>query len=243
MNSQPLFKKVDTNIPLVFRVVNQIEDMIFEGKLKDGDRLPPEREFADIVGVSRSVVREAVQILVSKGLLKSKRKVGTVVQKLTRNHIVTPITMFLKTHTKEVTAEQLYQVRHLLEIEIAGIAAAEAEAADIEYLKKILKRLEASDEDRDLFCSIDDEFHCALAQTTHNPLLVILIESVQGLMINLNKQSAKDPKMFKIAKQHHGRIIDMIEKRDPEGARRVMKTHLEYGLETFQKARMSSGVI
>ena len=226
MTKDPVFRKMDDKIPLAFRLVNQIEDMILQGQLKDGDRLPPEREFADTVGVSRTVVREAVQILVTKGLLKSKHGVGTVVQKLTRDHIVRPITLFLKTHTKAVTAEQLYQVRQMMEVEIAGIAAQKADADDIAALEANLKRLENCNEDKELFPVIDDEFHCALAETTHNPLLVILIESIQELMINLNKQTATYPDIFRITLKSHKNIFDQIRRKKPQEARRAMKKTL-----------------
>ena len=82
---------------LVDRVVGEIERQILEGSMDVGTRLPPEREFSERLGVSRTVVREAVCILVTKGLLETRHGIGTTVRAVTREEVVKPLTLFLRT--------------------------------------------------------------------------------------------------------------------------------------------------
>ena len=103
---------------LVDRVVADIQDLIIQGKLAVGAKLPPERELAELFGVSRTVIREAVRILVTKGLLESKHGIGTMVRQGTRDQLVEPLGWLLQRN--DVTLDDLHEVRTILEVEIAG---------------------------------------------------------------------------------------------------------------------------
>src|ERR1035438_9153505 len=81
---------------LVDRVVEAIEAQILNGRLAISAKLPPEREFADRLGVSRTVVREAVRILVTKGLLETRHGIGTTVHAMTSEEVVKPMTLFFQ---------------------------------------------------------------------------------------------------------------------------------------------------
>ena len=116
------FRVLGNKDGLVTRVVRAIQGQILGGRLAVGARLPPEREFSEQLGVSRTVVREAVRILVTKGLLDTRHGIGTTVRAVTREEVVRPMTLFLRTCGQEVSSEQLHQVRSILEVENAGLA-------------------------------------------------------------------------------------------------------------------------
>jgi DNA-binding FadR family transcriptional regulator len=97
------FRVLGNKDGLVTRVVQAIQGQILGGRLAVGTNLPPEREFAERLGVSRTVVREAVRILVTKGLLDTCHGVGTTVRAVTREEVVRPLTLFLRTCGQEVS--------------------------------------------------------------------------------------------------------------------------------------------
>src|SRR3990172_4915905 len=94
--SKSLFRSVGIKGGLVDRVVEEIQRVIVNGHLELGMKLPPERELAEELGVSRTVIREAVRILVAKGLLETRPGVGTIVRQVNRDQIVGPLSLLLQ---------------------------------------------------------------------------------------------------------------------------------------------------
>src|SRR5262245_61226435 len=111
MASKARFKVIGQKDGLVDRVVKAIEDEILRGRLALGARLPPEREFSERLGVSRPVVREAVRILTTWGLLETRHGVGTTVRAVTRDEVVKPLTLFLRGRGQSVSIQHLHHVR------------------------------------------------------------------------------------------------------------------------------------
>jgi GntR family transcriptional repressor for pyruvate dehydrogenase complex len=210
--------------------VQAIEGQILDGRLTVGTRLPPERDLADSLGVSRPVVREAVRILVTKGLLETQHGVGTTVRAITRAEVVKPLNLFLRTCGKEISIEQLHQVRSVLEVENAGIAAKEASDADIQALRATCEAMQASLAKTQQFAEKDDEFHRRLAQTTHNPLLILLLDSIRDLMAEVRARVSEETGLFERVMPTHLQILECIAARDVRGARRAMREHLQIAL-------------
>ena len=124
MGSQVVFRAVNSPERLVHKVVDQIEKLIAAGVLVPSMRLPSEREFGEQLGVSRTVVREAVHILVTKGLLESRQGIGTIVREVTQDQVTETFSWYLQ--STKATAEHLHEVRSILEVEIARLAASQA---------------------------------------------------------------------------------------------------------------------
>jgi DNA-binding FadR family transcriptional regulator len=224
------FRVIGRKDGLVDRVVGSIQGQILSGHLAVGTRLPPEREFSECLGVSRTVVREAVCILVTKGLLETRHGIGTTVRAVTREEAIKPLTLFLRTCGQEVSIEHLHQVRSILEVDNAGLAAEKASAADIEDLRAICTEMEAAAADPQRFAVKDDEFHRRLAQTTHNPLLVLLLDSIHDMMAEVRVLVAQKQGLFEQVMPTHIRILECVAARDARGARRAMREHLVVAL-------------
>jgi GntR family transcriptional repressor for pyruvate dehydrogenase complex len=228
MESESIFRNVGVQGGLVDRVVNEIQRVIVSGQLEPGMKLLPERELADELGVSRTVIREAVRILVAKGLLETKPGVGTIVRQVTSDQIVEPLSLLLRTQEEGVSIEHLHQVRHMLEVEIAGLAALQATEDDIAELTGILDNMEAVLDIPEAFVTIDADFHRGLARTTHNPLLIILLDSIRDLMQEVRLLVTRHPDLRKKVMPDHRKILERVAANDPEGARQAMEVHLDH---------------
>jgi DNA-binding FadR family transcriptional regulator len=218
---KPRFRTIGRKDGLVDRVVDSIQAQILSGQLAVGARL---------LGVSRTVVREAVCILVTKGLLETRHGVGTTVHAFTRQEAIKPLTMFLRTCGQEVSIEHLYQVRSILEVENAGLAAEKGCDADVGDLRAICAEMEAVAGAPERFAAKDDEFHRRLAQTTHNPLLVLLLDSIHDMMTEVRVLVAQKQGLFEQVMPSHKRIVECVAARDARGARRAMREHLVVAL-------------
>ena len=221
------FNNVGSKSRLVDRVAYEIQKQIIDGKLTPGMMLPPERELTEQLGVSCTALREAIRMLVSKGLLETRPGSEQFVKKIGGDQITEPLSMILE-QTGGINLGQLSQVRHLLEVEIAGVAAHEATADDLEHIEAILKSLSQEKNDHEKFNRIDAEFHSALAKASHNPLMAVLLDTIRELMDNVRLMIQNYPKLSDVVIPDHRKIFEYIKSRDPEGARKAMHEHLEH---------------
>lgn len=233
MAQERLFYNVGSKDKLVDRVVNRIQQLIVEGQLQPGMRLPPEREFAERIGVSRTVLREAVRILVTKGLLETRHGVGTVVRQMSPDQVLEPLTLLLRSY--DLSIDQLYEVRSILEVGAVRLAALHAMDADIESLGSIVDAMELSREDNDRFIAFDDEFHHAIAAATHNPMVLLLAQSIGPMMHEVRLQVHKRNRVYQMAVPDHREILAAVTTHDAEGAARAMQNHLD-NARHFQEA-------
>ncbi|NOZ71809.1 MAG: FadR family transcriptional regulator [Chloroflexi bacterium] len=228
MTEKAAFPTVNNKERLVDRVVKEVEDRIISGELPPGAKLPPEREWAEQMGVSRTVIREAARILAAKGLLLTQHGVGTTVRKLTSQHVVEPLGLYLRSQNHGlISFDDLHQVRSILEIEIAGIAAKSATAEEIAHLRQVFESMVEAKDDVSLLAERDTEFHRTLAMMTHNPLLFVLIDSIRQLLQEYIALVTVflDPDEDNIPL--HRLLLERIEARDEAGARQAMQKNLE----------------
>ena len=230
------FGSIGNKNALVDRVVHAIQDKILSEQLAVGTKLPPEREFAESLGVSRGVVREAVRVLAASGLLETTHGIGTTVRALSREEVVKPLNLFLRSWGRDVSLNHLHQVRSLLEVENIGLAAEQASEEDIQDIRRILGEMEAVKGDPELYAVKDSEFHRRLAQTTHNPLLTLLLDSINDLMVEIRELVSSESDLVQRVMPAHIEMLDCIERRDAKRARQVMRQHLLTALEVQQKA-------
>ena len=226
MSGDSLFATIGTKDRLVDRVVSEIQTLIVEGRLQPGTQLPPERELAEQLGVSRTVVREAVHILMAKGLLETRPGVGTIVREMTRAQVVEPISLLVKLRDGDTDFEDLHQVRSILEVEIAGLAALQATPGDISSLKQLMAEMEANVDNADTFAALDTDFHQVLANMTHNPILVLIAAVIRDLMAEYILVVTRRIEPRRQVIPYHRQIVDEVAAKDVEGARQAMRGHL-----------------
>jgi DNA-binding FadR family transcriptional regulator len=222
-----MFRSIGTKERLVDRVVNEIQKQILEGGLPPGTMLPSERELCEQLGVSRTALREAVRMLVTKGLLETRPGVGTVVKQIGSNQISESIS-FMLNQDKNLTLIHLHNVRRVLEVEIARLAAVNSNAENITRLREITAEMFAALGEYEEFSLLDAEFHRTLAESTQNPLLPVLLDSIRDLFVDVLMQIQIYSHQVEVTLPDHTRIIDEVEKRNPNGAAEAMRIHLEH---------------
>jgi GntR family transcriptional repressor for pyruvate dehydrogenase complex len=229
-----LFRSLEREALLSDRVADQIQELIGSRKLMPGEKLPPERELSELFGVSRTVVREAVKMLATKGLLEVRRGSGVVVTPVSPEIVSESIALFLNLDYDGLEYHHLAEVRQMVEIEIAGLAAQRATAEDFERMARQIKRMEElreeialHDEFREQFARADVEFHLALAAATKNPLLPVLFSPLVELLVNQRVQAIDRPGAMEQGMLYHQDILDAVEQGDVVGAKEAMREHLE----------------
>lgn len=230
------FTRISDNVALVDRVVSHLEEMIVAGKLKAKDRLPPERELAEQLGVSRTVIREALGRLRSRGLIDSVRGIGTTIKSIGNEHFTSTLTFFLKAKKVAVSLEQYHEVRSVLEGKIAELATPNANERYLAFLEGTIEELRRMDEKQEDFPEIDTRFHRCLAEMADNPILVILLDTIRDLLADVRQKVKADPKTREISIRDHTRIVACLRSRDPSGARIAMEVHLAQVLKALKKA-------
>ena len=222
-----VYKLVRTS-RLYEQIVQQIEESILKGDLKPGDQLPAERELAQRFGVSRTAVREAVKALREKGLVEAYSGRGTFITDGTSQAVRQSFDLMVKIGQPEGSTH-LAEVRAILEPEIAALAASRAQESDLAVLREAVAVMDRAQRDPDAYIEADLDFHLALAEAAANPLILSLIDSIVGL---LREQRMR---IFNVAggpergQFHHKRILEAMERRDPEKASEAMRAHLGAG--------------
>lgn len=226
MNDKDLYKSLNS-APLYEQVVEQIESLIIEGQLKQGERLPAERHLSERFGVSRTVIREAVKSLQEKGLVEIRPGVGTFVHN-SMSEIMRQSLERMVMIDQQQGLGNLMEVREIFEPQIAALAADKASPENIAAMQEAIKVMDASMHDVDAFISADHAFHLALAKATQNQLIVSLLDSIVDLLTEQRHQIvSKNPEGPKHGQEYHKRILQAVKDRDWKLARRTMFEHLK----------------
>ncbi len=226
---------------LVEGVCARLSDIIRNEQTRGDGWLPPERELAEKLGVSRPVVREATKRLEMQGLLEVQHGVGTrVVDKLHK-----PLNSSLALLIPDIKERlrQLTEVRLALEPENARLAAARASGAQIQELRRILSRHQTATDIEDS-AAADMEFHRSIAIASRNQISTLLIHSLSELMQTSLLRGYRRVTSAR-ALEDHERILAAIESRDEEASAEAMKQHLlnakaDHGFEPKKSSRPKS---
>jgi len=227
-----VYKVVRTS-RLYEQIVQQIEESILKGTLKTGDQLPAERELAQRFGVSRTAVREAVKALREKGLVEAYSGRGTFITDGTSQAVRQSLDLMVKIGQPE-GSQYLAELRAILEPEIAALAAARAEEPELATMREAVAVMDRAGRDPDAYIEADLDFHLALAEAAANPLILSLIDSIVGLLREQRMRIFKVEGGPERGQFHHKRILEAMERRDPEKAKDAMRAHLEQVREDSQ---------
>jgi GntR family transcriptional repressor for pyruvate dehydrogenase complex len=209
-------------------IEDQIKASISAGHFHVKERLPPERELAELFGTSRSIVREAIRSLEKVGLLKVKIGVqgGAFVTNVDKKPLLESIRNMILTH--QVSHEEIAEARLIIEPSLAIEAAKKATPKDLERLRESNIALKKGFQSNDVYVehNPDPNLHKVIAEITGNRMLSILMEVLMEIStkrfssIKLNEEA-----QGKIAKEHEG-IVASIENKDPAKASKLMQEHI-----------------
>ena len=221
--------RLSVNGPLGrLRLTEQVEAsitrLITEARWPAGTVLPPEADLAVRFGVSRTVIRECVRVLASRGMLDVKQGRGTIVNDLSAWRVVEPLASFVKADTHSLL--DWLEVRMILEMGSAALAARRCTQEDRVLLEEALRRTEESGTDPDATMEADIALHLAIAQTTHNPALLRILEPVVQPLREQLQATALLPRARRLAVREHCALVEGILAADSERARHAMSAHL-----------------
>jgi GntR family transcriptional repressor for pyruvate dehydrogenase complex len=205
-------------------VAQQIRGLILSGELKAGDRLPAEHELCDRLGVSRTVIREAVKLLKAASLLKGRMGVGTYVTHPSMNVLRFSL-QNMQTDYKILLAD-LQQVRLALEPALAAMAAQNANEEQINALELAVEKMQANLSDPGRYIEVDNVFHLTLAKAAGNSVLEIFVSATVDLLHQTRKLAIQDPDAIHRSNFHHVEILEAVKARDSQLAFRAMESHI-----------------
>lgn len=208
------------------QIVQQIEQSILKGALKEGDQLPAERELAQQFGVSRTAVREAVKALREKGLVEAFPGRGTFITNGTSQAIRQSLDLMIRIGQPEGSLH-LAEVRAILEPEIAALAATRIEDQHLAMMREAFGVMNGALKDPDAYIEADLDFHLALAEAAANPLILSLLDSIVGLLREQRSRIFIVEGGPERGQFHHQRILEAVEARDAQRSRLAMREHLE----------------
>ena len=211
--------------------------------LQPGDRLPVERDLAVQLNVSRSTVREAIRTLSSMGVLTARQGSGTYVTDLSTERLASPLLFAVERNA--TSASQLMDVRGMLEVGAAELAAPRATKRDIQRLRRLAAGI-TRDQDGIANLAADRKFHRAIHELAGNALLLELIDSVWHLGASLRERIMEGEDILDRTLEAHENIIEALETGDPAVAGQAMREHLEDIRRWLQRAiearaRLESG--
>lgn len=204
-------------------LVARFQELLSQGLLSPGSRLPPERELAASFGVARSSLRQALKVLEIMGVITQKVGDGSYLNRDASTVLAVPMEfLFLLDDT---SLHELVEIRLMMEPALAAKAAERATAADIALLRQSIVDLERSKEDRVQLVSSDLLFHRVIFQSTGNRLSGRLFHTIHRAMLNMIMVTSQMVDL-KHTLQFHRPILEAIEQRDPQRAFSLMSDHL-----------------
>lgn len=209
------------------RVVEYIKELILKGELKEGDKLPPERELAQLLNVSRPTIREAYKILSSLGFLNIKHGQGVFVASHRDRIKSFTSTFFLESDT----IFDLFEIRRLLETEAAAWAAKRGDPKVIEKLFDVVhEALELANQeplDYKKLLKKDEEFHLGLAESSGNSVMMRIMHDLIDLFEKSRIHSILIPGRGLQSVKEHLSILEAVKAKDDKLAKKRMMEHLE----------------
>jgi GntR family transcriptional repressor for pyruvate dehydrogenase complex len=208
------------------QIVAAVLDARFGKKLKSGDFLGTEKELAAQHGVSRIVARDALRTLEALGIVEIRMGKGGGARIARGNPRLFAEALAVQLDLTGVTAAEIMDAQRAIETLGAELAAENATKADIAKLRHLLKEAEASMDDMDAFTRLSRDFHIAVAEASHNRVLVVQLLSLEHISWPRHNATAT-PALGKHLLDVHVRIVDLIELRDAAGARKLMDDHVK----------------
>jgi GntR family transcriptional regulator, transcriptional repressor for pyruvate dehydrogenase complex len=208
-------------------IVNQIKWGLRSGRLRAGDRLPPERELADRLGASRVSVRDALRVLEAEGLIEIRvgARGGAFVTAPPRGIVGEGIANMLMLDV--VSAAEVTETRVVFELGIIELVCDRVTEEDLADLESICDRSEAALETGSYPLELSAEFHVRLARCSHNGAIEMLVDSFQDvLLMSLERAKEIAPEMGARGVAEHRAVVAALRKRDATAAHKIMTAHL-----------------
>jgi len=222
-------KKPENAAPLDIQaaeqVVRHVAVLIERRQLRPGDRLPPERELAQELGLSRPTIRAGLHALAAMGVTESRQGAGTFITAGPPRLGAGPLSFLAALHG--FTRDEIFEARKVLEVGAAGLAAEQGLTDKLAPMAEEVTGMFASLTEPQTFLVHDVRFHRAVAAAGGNPVLLALVEMVSSLVYETRRRTVERAHDLKESAEMHRRIYSAIRDRDVARARDEMARHLD----------------
>ncbi|MDR3565342.1 MAG: FadR/GntR family transcriptional regulator [Negativicutes bacterium] len=237
-----MFRPVKTK-KVYEEIIEQIKKLIVDGKLQPGDKLLSERELSDKLNVSRASVREAFSALEMMGIIAIRPGEGSFVRQVSFEGMLEPLSFLIQVEIDDIM--QLLEVRKILEVETAALAATRVTPANLEAIQRAIQNMMNEVRRGEIGDNADSDFHFAVAAAANNPILIKMMGTISDLMAHTFRSSRQ--KLFMVENMpmvlynSHVGIYEAIAGKNPNLARRRMREHLNM-VEEAMKTLKSGGI-
>lgn len=219
-----MFQPVERNERLSDKVAQQLLESIVSQRLAPGTRLPSERELGEQFNVSRTVIREAVRDLAAKGVVDVRSGSGARVANVEAASVSESMSLYLR--GQGLSYADVNEVRFALEAVTARLAAERADADEEAELLASGERLAGLTGDLEKASREDVEFHRLVARATHNPLFIVVLDSIGDVLLDIRRATLRLEGRVEQAAHHHRLIAEAITAHDVHAAEAAMREHL-----------------
>ena len=213
-----------THSQLTMQVVEHVRSLIAKGEVKPGDRLPPERELARKLKISRSSLRAGIGFLSAMGVLKSRHGAGTFVSSGPPALDSSSLSVLGALHG--FLPWQMFEARLVLESNVAALAAERATGEHIAELAEEVAEMYAALDDPQEYLIHDVRFHRTIARAAGNPILGALMETITANLYGYRSKTVQNAQYLKESAEMHREIYRAIRSHNPTQARVTMEQHL-----------------
>lgn len=220
MDVKPIAKK-----SIYEEIVIQIRGMIDRGELSPGDKLPPERRLAELFSVSRNTVREAIRTLAEKGVLESRQGAGTYVRELDGEDFADKFAGAILRRRPEL--QDVFEVRKLIEPEIAAMAARNASPSQLTRMEAIVVEQERALQSGEPGRAYDQELHELLAAASGNEVMRAMVVALHEEFTESRSEGLQSKERQEASLAAHRAIVDAVTGGHVMQAEKAMREHLE----------------
>jgi len=207
-------------------IIKRIRNMILEGKLKVGDKLPSERELAEMFQVSRVPVREALKIMEFMEVLQYIPGDGMYLKSVDAKDLLSKIDFVIETSNDFVL--DLFEARQVIELKAVELAAIKRTDADLQAMEKCLQEMERDISNGGDGIQAATSFHTEISKASKNKVIARINDLLMILTEVSREKSLKRQGIAPTALEYHKQIYEMIKNQNPKGAQKAMKEHLEH---------------
>ncbi|CNF05055.1 GntR family transcriptional regulator [Mycobacterium tuberculosis] len=218
-----MFSSVERPRTAAAGVEQHLKELIRARRLVAGDRLPPERQLAERLGVNRSTLRSALQSLTEQGVIEGRQGAGWVVRP--RGDVVAAnLAVYLS--LEDVTFDQLFQARRAIEPHIAASAARHRTDEQVVSLRACITAMRSTT-DGETYLQADSDFHAILAVASHNPVFSLMITPTLNLLHDVRKRLSAETSVISSSHDEHEQILGAVELGDASAAESAMLHHID----------------
>jgi GntR family transcriptional repressor for pyruvate dehydrogenase complex len=234
---EPEFGAVDRQV-LWEQIAEQLLAMLKERQLRPGDKLPPERELAAMMQVSRPSLREALRALTMMNVLEVRQGAGTFVTSLETELLVEHLDFVVSLDDSSLI--ELFEARKIVELGIVGLAAQRITEEELAELEAGLSRSRETVNDSAAFLQADADLHKTITRAARNPIMSRVIDSISRLLLLSRSRTVEIPAIRAQTIEDHQAIVVALKRRDAESAKQAMLQHLNNVEQGFLHSHSSS---